>query len=853
MAEFNDEQKRIITWPGGMAVVAASAGSGKTRCLSSRAAWLVTGGPGREPTPAPRVLVLAYNTSAGAELKKRVAKSLNVSPNNLGVAAGTFHSWGRGRLLETLWDTGKQPRTDTQIPLITYSQASAFWRGIIRKQLYTRFDDKTWKANSKEVKIKLWTDLADRAREACVWLQAASKANDLLVIESLPTYEGLLRGTTLKPDKMITPELIWDFIRAYQDYKNQLTWTGNIAKRNQPKKIVTKTGVIDYGDMLWKPAAGIYMKVPQAKAWQRYDHIMIDEAQDSTPVRCFLGDFLAQTAKSYLLVGDLRQSINGWAGARPDLYTAPLSPPDRDHPIGGQGMRELVPGVKVGPAKMLPLVINYRSGSKIIELANLISDGQNWNLGGATIAGRAPVEGKIDLEYISEEDGSVEFYKAVLRKEMERGLADAEGRSRVAFLSRTRAGLLIVRTVAKVMGIPVRAKASSGSIWSSGPARAILGYLKAASQDYSGVESIYFQPNRYINGAEFASLLKKAETEKIDVAQYLAAFGTGKAQLFGEELIELQGLEWLDLCGAVKKLLTRSITERKNEDDSSTEDLSAIDSLEALIYAAEEMGSVGAVDEDIRREKEEMEEQEDATAVLDPRVELSTCHASKGLEWEKVYVINVDKAVFPSARAEDPGEEHRLFYVACTRAKDHLVVTTHNASPYVKDYVKPMLESRVAAGVAVASMQNRAAETGADRITDDEIESEIRASRDERRMLEERIQEPDLPGSVAMLDERWAAAALQAAKDDAKDSGRSLDPSRDHQRKTHALLQLLRPLGFFPAGPGLSSGRLRVWVDDDAEIHIDRDEKHLTSTAGGADVLWRTWTIDNLARAVVEG
>ena len=150
-------------------------------------------------------------------------------------------------------------------------------------------------------------------------------------------------------------------------------------------------------------------------------------------------------------------------------------------------------------------------------------------------------------------------------------------------------------------------------------------------------------------------------------------------------------------------------------------------------------------------------------------------------------------------------------------------------------------------------MQNRAAETGADRITDDEIESEIRASRDERRMLEERIQEPDLPGSVAMLDERWAAAALQAAKDDAKDSGRSLDPSRDHQRKTHALLQLLRPLGFFPAGPGLSSGRLRVWVDDDAEIHIDRDEKHLTSTAGGADVLWRTWTIDNLARAVVEG
>jgi superfamily I DNA/RNA helicase len=53
-------------------------------------------------------------------------------------------------------------------------------------------------------------------------------------------------------------------------------------------------------------------------------------------------------------------------------------------------------------------------------------------------------------------------------------------------------------------------------------------------------------------------------------------------------------------------------------------------------------------------------------------VTLCSIHRSKGLEWPTVYVLGVNDKILPHAMAEDPDEERRLFYVACTRAADSL-------------------------------------------------------------------------------------------------------------------------------------------------------------------------------------
>ena len=82
---------------------------------------------------------------------------------------------------------------------------------------------------------------------------------------------------------------------------------------------------------------------------------------------------------------------------------------------------------------------------------------------------------------------------------------------------------------------------------------------------------------------------------------------------------------------------------------------------------------------------------------IDNKIFLSTVHGSKGLEWNYVYVIDVNNIDFPSIRTsfykdelDDMEEERRLFYVACSRAKKYLTITYHvdkntNISPFLRE------------------------------------------------------------------------------------------------------------------------------------------------------------------------
>jgi DNA helicase-2/ATP-dependent DNA helicase PcrA len=79
-----------------------------------------------------------------------------------------------------------------------------------------------------------------------------------------------------------------------------------------------------------------------------------------------------------------------------------------------------------------------------------------------------------------------------------------------------------------------------------------------------------------------------------------------------------------------------------------------------------------------------------------PGIRLSTVHQAKGLEWPLVIVIWCDEEMFPSGRAlaeGDDAEERRLFYVAVTRAKDHLLLCVPSTRRIAQNggtlYLKP--------------------------------------------------------------------------------------------------------------------------------------------------------------------
>lgn len=101
---------------------------------------------------------------------------------------------------------------------------------------------------------------------------------------------------------------------------------------------------------------------------------------------------------------------------------------------------------------------------------------------------------------------------------------------------------------------------------------------------------------------------------------------------------------------------------------------SRLDDLEQLALFADSYQELGAFLDEVTLMNELSGEDVAALPGEKQQVTLSTVHQAKGLEWRTVFVVWLAEGRFPSARAEDLEEERRLFYVACTRAKDLLVL-----------------------------------------------------------------------------------------------------------------------------------------------------------------------------------
>jgi len=99
---------------------------------------------------------------------------------------------------------------------------------------------------------------------------------------------------------------------------------------------------------------------------------------------------------------------------------------------------------------------------------------------------------------------------------------------------------------------------------------------------------------------------------------------------------------------------------------------SRLDDLEQLALFADAYDEVASFLDEVTLMNELSGEEVAAVEGEKQKVTLSTVHQAKGLEWGAVFVLWLAEGRFPTARAEDVEEERRLFYVACTRAKDRL-------------------------------------------------------------------------------------------------------------------------------------------------------------------------------------
>ena len=251
---LNDEQREAVTAPDSHVLVLAGAGSGKTRVLVHRIAWLMQ----VEKMPTSSIMAVTFTNKAAREMRGRVEAMMDVSTR--GMWMGTFHGLAHRFLRAHYTDAGLPENfqvldADDQLRLI------------------------------KRVMRELQVDEGRWPPKQVMWFINGNKDEGLRA-EHIEDH-GDVYTTTM--------------INLYREYQKQCD----------------RSGLVDFGELLLR-SHELWLKKPELcrHYQQRFQHILVDEFQDTNAVqyawlRVLSGDRVPMT-----IVGDDDQSIYGWRGAR---------------------------------------------------------------------------------------------------------------------------------------------------------------------------------------------------------------------------------------------------------------------------------------------------------------------------------------------------------------------------------------------------------------------------------------------------------------------------------------------------------------------------------------------------------
>lgn len=251
---LNDAQRAAVTAPSGPVLVLAGAGSGKTRVLVHRVAWLVEA----EGAAAHSILAVTFTNKAASEMRQRTEALLGMPGAALWI--GTFHGIAH-RLLRLHWREAGLPQTfqildsDDQLRLI---------KKLLKAQ---QLDETRWVPRDIQYFINQQKDEGLRPK-------ALKDGND-------PTRR--------------------QFVKLYQDYEDAC----RIA------------GVVDFAELLLR-AFELWRDQPELLAHyrRRFRHVLVDEFQDTNAIQYAWTKLLVGSSGAPFAVGDDDQSIYRWRGAR---------------------------------------------------------------------------------------------------------------------------------------------------------------------------------------------------------------------------------------------------------------------------------------------------------------------------------------------------------------------------------------------------------------------------------------------------------------------------------------------------------------------------------------------------------
>lgn len=619
LKDLNDEQKRAVECESGPMLIVAGAGSGKTRVLTSRIAYLIENG-----VPPERILALTFTKKAAGEMKDRIGLMVGERKARR-IWMGTFHSV----FIRFLRDYADKIGF---LPDFTIYDTSDSINAI--KTCMSQIENDTSgriKFDPKEYKPKDVLAQISRAKTALVTPTPYERG------------EGGFRALDAKCKK--------DNIHLVYKYYCEYCRRSNVMDFDD---------ILLYTNILFRDTKEALQEIAS-----RFDHLLVDEYQDTNYAQYFIIKKLSWGHKNICVVGDDSQSIYGFRGAQIQNILSFQN--------DFQG------------AQIYRLVNNYRSTQTIVNAANTLI---------------ARNEGRIPKECVSmgEKGEPIHLVRTFTEQEeamqtassiIQRIRTDGAQYQDFAILYRTNSQSRALEEQLRRRNIPYMIY-SGNSFFERAEVKDMMAYFKLAvnPNDDESFKRIVNKPARGIGNTSINALIDEARAAGVSLFQAASATSNPKFGAFCA--IILRARERLqDAYDAAMSLAQESGLYLFYKADTSVEGQSRFANLEELLNSVKlfmEDAEEQAVDEPPRLDLASYLENVSLLSNVDVsdeesanKVALMTVHTAKGLEFPYVYVTGMEENLFPSGgwllTPQDLEEERRLFYVAITRAKRVVTVS----------------------------------------------------------------------------------------------------------------------------------------------------------------------------------
>lgn len=539
-------------------------------------------------------------------------------------------------------------------------------------------------------------------------------------------YETITGQISLLKNLMIEPNQTKE-IKKYVE--NEVELFIQIYKAYEQKK--EANFFLDYDDLLTM-AYHILTNHEELRTFyqHRYTHIQIDEAQDTSKIQYELIKLIAMPYNNLFLVGDDDQSIYAFRGAYPKQLLE-----------FKQTFKE---------AQLIYLTDNFRSSQDIVKLSSTFIS-HNKDRYQKEIKTPNPSHVIPTLHHFQTEKEQMTYLIEQLKTK--------ENLNEVAILYRQNVSAITLIEILERHQLPFRLQEGRLSFFTHPIVKDIIAFFNLArhSQDAEAFKRI--AKILYLSASVINQTLAQLESSYLDYLTRQVAFKTAfqrdKIRQFKLNLPKLnnlppkRGIQFILDTLDYESYLTKRGFIKDDKDRIYTQGLAVIETLKSIA------GETETIDDLLNRLAHLCQISDQSSQQQRPAIHLLTFHASKGLEFDTIFLIDCMDGITPSSSAlnhhllkeeEEFEEERRLFYVAMTRARYHLeimsVANKHNMlfnrSIFVKDVqqiLNPKTEpeasihpKRTSSGRSIAELKSASLTSSVD-LTPFQIGSEIHHQR----------------------------------------------------------------------------------------------------------------------------